>query len=76
MNNGSSLVGRDLNIFTKSSVDNLLDLTNPTMRNELGVSLDDLTWTGSNKARNYEVTQPLGRYAQLMGYNGIIVPSA
>jgi RES domain-containing protein len=76
VNNGSSLIGRDLNVFPNSSVNNLLDLTNPAVRDGLGVSLQDLTRTGGTQSWRYEVTQPLGAYAQTNGFNGIIAPSA
>jgi RES domain-containing protein/LysM repeat protein len=76
VNNGSSLVGRDVNVFPNSSVNNLLDLTDPAVREGLGVSLQDLTRTGGTSAWRYEVTQPLGAYAQAKGFNGIIAPSA
>ncbi|MET3653919.1 two-partner secretion domain-containing protein [Dyella japonica] len=76
VNNNSSLIGRDLNVFSNSSVNNLLDLTDPAVRNELGVSLEDIARTGGTAAWRYEVTQPLGAYAQFKNYNGIIAPSA
>ncbi|WP_264946679.1 RES family NAD+ phosphorylase [Sphingomonas canadensis] len=76
VNNGSSLTGRTLHSFQESSVDNLLDLTNPATRDDLGVSLGDLTRTGGTSAWRYEVTQPLGAFAQRNGYSGIIAPSA
>jgi RES domain-containing protein len=59
-----------------SSVNGLLDLTNPAVRQNLGVSLGDLTRTGGTRAWRYEVTQPLGAFAQKNGYNGIVAPSA
>lgn len=42
----------------------LLDLTNPTVR------------TGPDKEWNYEITNPLGKYAEGKGYNGIIAPAS
>jgi RES domain-containing protein len=75
-NNGSSLIGRDLNVFPNSSVSNLLDLTNPDTLDALDVSLGDITRTGGTAAWRYEVTQQLGQYAQANGFNGIIAPSA
>jgi RES domain-containing protein len=74
--NGSSLAGQQLHAFPNSSVNGLLDLTNPAVRQNLGVSLGDLTRTGGTRAWRYEVTQPLGAFAQKNGYNGIIAPSA
>ena len=76
VSNGSSLIGRTMNVFPNSSVSNLLDLTNPAVRDGLGVSLTDLTRTGGASAWRCEVTQPLGTYAQANGFNGIIAPSA
>jgi hypothetical protein len=64
VNNGSSLAGRDLNVFPNSSVDNLLDLTDPAVRDGLGVSLEDITRTGGTTPWRYEVTQPLGAFAE------------
>ena len=76
MNNGSSLAGRTLHAFPESAIDNLLDLSNPVTRKQLGVSLGDIARTGGTSAWRYEVTQPLGAYAQRNGYSGIIAPSA
>jgi RES domain-containing protein len=76
VNNGSSLTGRTVHSFPDTSVDNLLDLTNSATRADLGVSLSDLTRTGGTSAWRYEITQPLGAYAQRNGYAGIIAPSA
>lgn len=76
VNNGSSLAGRELNVFHNSSINNLLDLTDPAVRGDLGVSLEDLTRTGGTPAWRYEVTQPLGKFAESQGYNGILAPSA
>jgi RES domain-containing protein len=76
VNTGSSLAGRTLHAFPQSAVDNLLDLSNPMTRRQLGVSLADVTRTGGTSAWRYQVTQPLGAYAQRNGYSGIIAPSA
>jgi len=46
------------------------------VRNDLGVSLEDLVRTGGSQEWRYEVTNPLGRYAEDSGYNGIIAPAA
>ncbi len=48
---------------------NVLDLTNPTVRQQLGVSLEDLT------GDSYHVTQAIGDRAR-REYDGLIVPSA
>lgn len=76
LNNGSSLINRTLHSFSSSSVDNLLDLSSPVQRQQLGISLNDLTRTGGTEAWRYEVTQQLGAFAQKNGYSGIIAPSA
>ena len=73
--NGASIEGLVNNQY-EVKVDGLLDLTDPKVRGELGVSLDDLVRTGGTKEWRYEVTNPLGRYAEQNGYNGIIAPSA
>ena len=72
---GASIEGL-VNNFYNVKIDGLLDLTNPSVRNELGVSLDDLVRTGGSKEWRYEITNPLGRYAEESGYNGIIAPAA
>jgi RHS repeat-associated protein len=50
-------------------VDNVLDLTNPAVRNQLGVTLTDLT------SNDYTVTQAIGDLARSR-YSAILVPSA
>lgn len=67
------------------SVDNVLDLTSPSVRNQLGVDLNDLTRgsqdsfdlyrTIGNTNNDYFITHSLGDLAQPR-YNGILVPSA
>lgn len=47
-----------------------IDVSNPTTRSKLGVSLDDLI------GDDYTVTHAIGRYAYDNGYTGIIAPSA
>ncbi|MBV8545991.1 MAG: RES domain-containing protein [Acidobacteria bacterium] len=54
---------------TRISVENVLDLTDPAVRNQLGVTLGQLT--GSD----YTMTHALGDFARTR-YNGILVPSA
>ena len=76
MNNGASLVGKRMHSFQNSTVSDLLDLSNPLTRETLGVSLRDLTRTGGTQGWRYEVTQPLGSWAQQNGYRGIIAQSA
>jgi RES domain-containing protein len=51
-------------------IDNVLDLTNPVVRKQLGVSLESLT------SDSYFVTHALGDFARAQGYNGILFPSA
>lgn len=76
VNNGSSLAGKDMHAFPNSSVPKLLDLSNPAVRDGFGVTLDDLTRTGGTTSWRYEITQPLGVWAEQHGYSGIIAPSA
>ena len=49
---------------------NMLDVSNPVIREQLGVSLDSLI------GESYDVTHKIGKYAYDNGYNGIIAPSA
>ena len=67
------------------NVDNILDLTNPSIRNQLGVDLSDLT-RGSQDSfdlhrtigdpnNDYFITHSLGDFAQPR-YKGILAPSA
>ncbi|MDF2588006.1 MAG: hypothetical protein K0S41_1847 [Anaerocolumna sp.] len=51
-------------------IENLLDVSNPQVRKQLGITLDDII------GNNYDVTHKIGEYAKKNGYNGIIVPSA
>ena len=74
--NGSSMTGRTVHSFPNTKVDNLFDLTDPHQRTDLSVTLDDITRRGGTEEWRYEVTQPLGRYAQDNGYSGIVAPSA
>ena len=76
VNNGGTLAGTQMHAFPNTSVSNLLDVSNATVRNSLGITLEDLTRTGGTQAWRYEVTQPLGSWAQQNGYKGIIAPSA
>lgn len=76
VNNGGSLVGKQMHSFPNVTVTDLLDLSNPTVRESLGVSLEDLTRTGGTQSWRYEVTHPLGSWAQQNGYRGVIAPSA
>ena len=75
INNGGSLVGKQMHTFDVTA-DGLLDLTNPSVRDSLGVNLGDLTRTGGTTAWRYEITQPLGRWAESNGFRGIVAPSA
>ena len=52
------------------TLNNMLDVSNPKTRDQLGISLGDIT------GNNYDVTQSIGDYAYSNGYNGIIAPSA
>ncbi|MEO0575474.1 MAG: RES family NAD+ phosphorylase, partial [Pseudomonadota bacterium] len=67
------------------SVDNVLDLTNPSVRKQLDIDLGDLTRSSQdsfdlsrtlgNTNNDYFYTHSLGDFAQPR-YNGILVPSA
>jgi len=70
---GKLAKGRSIHSFDVK-IDNLLDLSNPSIRSKLGVSLDDLIRTSGDEI--YSVTQDLGRYARDQGLKGIIAPSA
>lgn len=76
LNNGGSMDGKQMWLFTNSQVSNLLDLTDPAIRENWGVTLEDLTRTGGSLRWRYEFTQPIGTQAKQMGYRGIIAPSA
>ncbi|WP_440191627.1 RES domain-containing protein [Anaerocolumna jejuensis] len=51
-------------------LDNMLDVSNPNIRNQLGMSLDSII------GDSYDVTHSIGEFAYSSGYNGIIAPSA
>ena len=54
-------------------LDDVLDLTDPKVRDAMGVSLDDLTATGPGQ---YNVTHEIGRLAEDAGFKAILAPSA
>jgi|GEM_PF-6481062 len=51
-------------------ISNVLDLTNPAVRKQLGVSLKDIT------GDSYLYTQGIGDLVRSRGYNGILFPAA
>jgi RHS repeat-associated protein len=55
------------------SIENVLDLTDPNVRSEIGVSLDDITSTGPGA---YDNTHQIGKYAEETGFSAILAPSA
>ncbi len=67
------------------SIDNILDLTNPTVRKQLDIDLEDLTRntqdsfdlskTVGNTNNDYFFTHSLGDFSQSR-YNGVLTPSA
>ena len=73
--NGGSLDGLD-NFSFNVKIDKLLDLTDPSVREKMGVSLKDLTRRGDVEDWKYEITGKIGKSAKFDGYNGIIAPSA
>ena len=61
----------DMNIKGQHvSIENVLDLTNPSVRNQLGVQTHQLT------SEDKFIPQAIGDWARSTGYNGIIAPSA
>lgn len=52
------------------SLGNVLDLTNPTVRGELNVKLEEII------GDSYKVTHQLGGFARANGYDGLLAPSA
>jgi len=58
----------------KIQLNNVLDLTKPGVREQLGVSLADLTRTSG--ADKYAITHQVGSWAKAQGYDGILAPSA
>jgi RHS repeat-associated protein len=61
---GRVLVRKDVKL------DRVLDLTNPNVRKQLGVSLEEIT------ADSYARTHSLAEWARTQGYRGILAPSA
>ena len=66
--------------YDNVSLTNMLDLTDPNTREQLGVRLDELI---SSDYKNYKTTAPsqatthiMGNFAAKNGYTGLIVPSA
>ncbi len=57
-------------VYRDFSFNKVLDLTNSSVRKQLGVSLKDIT------SDNYNVTHSLGVYAKENGYDAILAPSA
>lgn len=54
-------------------IENVLDLTDPKVREKLGVTVDDLVVTGPGQ---YDVTHEIGRLAEEAGFNAVLAPSA
>ena len=54
-----------------------LDLTDETVRSEIGVTREEITIRGNNKNPNaYEKTQKIGDIAKNLGYDAVVYPSA
>ena len=67
----TSYIAKDRITYSYSvKLTNMLDVTNPTTRLQLGVNLNDII------GNSYETTHRIGNYAYKNGYNGIIAPSA
>ena len=54
----------------KVQLNNVLDLTRANVREQLGISLKDIT------GNEYGVTHQIGSWAKSQGYDGILAPSA
>jgi len=61
--------GRVIHTFDVK-IDNLLDVSNPSVRKQLGVTLDDIV------GNSYDVTHQIGEFANTNGYSGVVAPSA
>ena len=57
-------------VSKKVQLNNVLDLTRADVRDQLGVSLKDIT------GKNYDVIHQIGSRAKEQGYDGILAPSA
>lgn len=57
-------------VYDNVVLSGMLDVTNPQVREHLGIGLSDLVGDG------YDVTHRVGEYASAGGYTGIIAPSA
>lgn len=57
-------------VYKNINSDNLLDLTSVSVREELGINLEQIT------NNSYEFTDVLGTWAREKNYSGIIYPSA
>ena len=55
------------------NIDNVLDLTSASVREHLGITLEDITATGVGQ---YNVTHEIGKLANDAGFNAILAPSA
>jgi RES domain-containing protein len=69
MDHYNSVVGR-VPVTKQISLNNVLDLTDPSTRQQLNVTLDQIT------SDDYTITQQLGAFARSNGYDGILAPSA
>jgi RHS repeat-associated protein len=64
-----ALEGREL-VSRSTRVENVLDLTDPRVRQALGVNVAEI------KSNDYTKTHELGRFAKENGFNAILAPSA
>ena len=65
---GLALATRSI-VSAEVSIGDILDLTDPLVRDQLGITLEQIT------GNDYALTQALGDFARTR-YNGILVPSA
>ena len=59
-----------VSVSKEVTLNNVLDLTNPAVRQELNVTLEQIN------GNSYSITQRLGDLARAKGYDGILAPSA
>jgi len=66
-------LGDKIPVHRKVKLNNVLNLTDPKVREQIGVTEKDITQTGKGK---YTKTQQIGKWAKEHGYDGILAPSA
>ncbi|MCX2843207.1 RHS domain-containing protein [Microbulbifer thermotolerans] len=64
-----ALTGREL-VSKEVKMNNILDITDPKVRDQLGVTLEEIT------GDSYDTTHAIGKFAKENGFDGILAPSA